>query len=178
MFDNMLMKKEMQVLARVCSSNSISVIDLDKLTYQSNLIEVNRLVSLGLIEPTEDNKYQVSKVFKAQYLSSDYRCRQEKKWIMQYRKTNNSKIYHQSDSWFMAFAPVFVCIVIGEIIVNIMTVPAFDAALSTLHYDEWLLIRTLLFIPMVALNLVIIYPVFKIITPNVKLQYIDECEDI
>ena len=178
LFKRYLMKKDMQVLARICSTTSISVIDLDALTHQSNLNEVSRLVTLGYIEHTSDNKYQVSKTFKAQFLSTDYKCAQEKKWITKYRKTNNSKIYQKSNSWFMAFAPVFVCIVIGEIIVNIMTIPAFDATLSTLHYDEWLLIRTLLFIPMVALNLVVIYPVFKIITPNVKLQYIDECEDI
>ena len=177
-YNKRLMKQEIDALAHVCSTTSISVIDLDQLTHTSNLTKINHLLAKGLIEVNEKQEYQVSSMFKCQFLSTDYKCAQEKKWIKQYLITKNSKVYNKSDSWFMAFAPVFVCIVIGEIIVNIMTVPAFDAALSTLNYNEWLLIRTLLFIPMVALNLLIIYPVFKIITPNVKLQYIDECEDI
>lgn len=91
-------------------------------------------------------------------------------WIYMYKLKKNPSM----KKWYMNFAPVFVTIIITEIIINIVMMPYFDSIISPLSYDAWFMIRLGLFIPMVLLNVVIIYPVYSIIKPNMRYKYEDE----
>lgn len=91
-------------------------------------------------------------------------------WIYIYKLKKNPNM----KKWYMNFAPVFVTIIITEIIINIVMMPYFDSIISPLSYDAWFMIRLALFIPMVILNVVIVYPVYSIIKPNMKYKYEDE----
>ena len=53
--------------------------------------------------------------------------------------------------------------------INVIMMPTFDAQLSSIKYNEWLIIRSLLFIPEVIFNCAIILPIYKIAI--VKLDY-------
>ncbi len=77
-------------------------------------------------------------------------------------------------NWFVIFAPVFMTIILSEIVCNIMIIPVFDEMLSPLNYSTWLAIRLLLFIPMVLINIAIILPIYIIINKNVTYNYEDD----
>lgn len=87
---------------------------------------------------------------------------------------NCKKKKKEPRNWYKTFAPVFVLILISELIVNILFMPAFDCTISPLPYEAWLAIRILLYAPMVALNLVVILPVYKIVSPLLKYKYEDD----
>lgn len=81
--------------------------------------------------------------------------------------------------WYHYFAPVFVLILITEVVINVVFMPVFDATISPLGYQAWLAIRLLLLSPMIIINLVIILPVYKIVNPLIKYKYEDELvEDV
>ncbi len=88
--------------------------------------------------------------------------------VAQKRKNENAK------DWFKYFGPVFIMIMISEVVVNVIFMPVFDGTLSPLPYQVWLAIRLLLLGPMILLNVVIILPVYKIINPLMKYSYEDE----
>lgn len=77
-------------------------------------------------------------------------------------------------NWYLTFIPILITILLTELIVNVIMMPAFDASISTLSYEIWFCIRLLLLVPMILLNLVIIYPVFKIVTPLIRYDYENE----
>lgn len=74
-------------------------------------------------------------------------------------------------NYYVNFCLVLICVTVCEMFINVLMMPAFDADLSTLTYDDWLLIRLLLFVPMVIFNFIIIYPVYTIVWPLVKWDY-------
>ncbi|MGL4948042.1 MAG: hypothetical protein ACRC42_01510 [Mycoplasma sp.] len=76
-----------------------------------------------------------------------------------------------SKPWFKSFAPVFITILITEIVINVVIMPFFDAQVSTLGYEAWVAIRLALLIPMVLLNCIVIIPVFKIVNPILTYRY-------
>lgn len=80
----------------------------------------------------------------------------------------------QKGNWFVVFTPVLVTILLTEAVVNLLMMPSFDAELSSLKYTQWLSIRAALFPFMVVLNLMIIYPIFKIVVPLIKYEYEDD----
>jgi len=84
------------------------------------------------------------------------------------------KKYPKKENWFLKFIPVLIVIVLSEILINVLMMPAFDATISTLGYNAWFTIRVLLLIPSVLLNIAIIFPIFKVIGPIVKYNYEDE----
>lgn len=96
-------------------------------------------------------------------------------WICyMFQRILNKSTKKNDSKWYITFIPVFVTIVITELIVNVIMMPAFDASISTLTYEVWFCIRLLMFVPMVLLNLAIIYPVFRIVTPLIKYNYEEE----
>lgn len=92
-------------------------------------------------------------------------------FIYLYQKKRNPQ---KSINWFNTFAPVLVAIILSEAIVDVIMMPSFDAQLSSLNYEQWISIRTILFIPMVVLNVVVIYPIFKIVVPMINYDYSKE----
>lgn len=95
-------------------------------------------------------------------------------WLCYFIYSYQKKKKPEMKDWFKSFAPVYVIIIVTEVIVNIIFMPIFDASVSPLNYQIWLTIRLLLFVPMVLLNIVIILPVYKIINPIVKYNYESE----
>lgn len=77
-------------------------------------------------------------------------------------------------NYYTNFCLVLICVMICELIINVLMMPAFDADISTLKYGDWLTIRLLLFFPMIIFNFLIIYPVYTIVWPLVKWDYKEE----
>lgn len=82
------------------------------------------------------------------------------------------------NSWFrkhiITFTAVVTLVFLSEIFVNIFMLPVFDADISTLTYFQWIAIRSLLFVPMVIFNILVIWPIFEIVNPLVKYNYTDD----
>ncbi len=96
-------------------------------------------------------------------------------WIAYFVHQYRIKVKKLPDKgWFNAFAPVLITVIISEAVINVLMMPSFDAEISSLNYDAWISIRTILFIPMVVLNIAIIYPIFKIVVPLIKYNYQDD----
>ncbi len=74
----------------------------------------------------------------------------------------------------MTFIAVITLVFLTEIFVNVFMLPVFDADLSTLSYFQWIAIRSLLFVPMVIFNIFVIWPIFEIVKPLVKYDYMDD----
>lgn len=87
---------------------------------------------------------------------------------------NKKQIKKIDNDYFINFCLVLICSTVAEIIVNVILMPAFDADLSTLGYDNWFTIRLLLCCPMIVFNFFIIYPVYTIVWPLVKWDYKQE----
>ena len=78
---------------------------------------------------------------------------------------------------FSSFCPTIVCVLSTELLINVLMMPSFDADLSTLSYMDWFLIRLLIFIPMIFVNMIVIFPVYIIVSPLVKWDYRKEMYD-
>ncbi len=76
--------------------------------------------------------------------------------------------------WYRVFAPVLTTVMITEIAINVFMMPSFDASLTGLQYSQWVSLRIAALIPMVILNMLVIYPVFKIVVPLVTYNYEDD----
>lgn len=85
------------------------------------------------------------------------------------KKKNNKLKEKKSNEFFLIFVIVLVASVICNVMINVIMMPTFDAQLSSIKYNEWLIIRSLLFIPEVIFNCAIILPIYKIAI--VKLDY-------
>lgn len=93
-------------------------------------------------------------------------------WIaLSIYKAMKKKHPEKKIDWFNAFAPVLVTIILSGAIVDVLMMPSFDAQISSLNYEQWISIRVVLFIPMVVLNLIVIYPIFKIVVPLIHYDY-------
>ena len=174
-YKNVLDKKTINVLSLVASTNSISSNEINHYFRSNNNHEISQLITKNYIE-FKNNRYQLTKQFIKSLIANDYISHYEKVSIRKYERTKKYKMLAPGNMWFMSFISVFVCIVISELMVNVLMIPAYDAIVSTLPYETWLLIRILLFIPMIIINLVVIFPIFKIITPNVNLSITDDIE--
>lgn len=82
-------------------------------------------------------------------------------------------------NYYIDFCFVLIAAITNELLINVLLMPSFDADLSTIGYDTWFLIRIFIFIPMIIANILIIYPVYTLITPLIKWDYQKEMlEDI
>ncbi len=95
-------------------------------------------------------------------------------WICYTIQTIQDKKNKKKWTWFNSFIPVLVASIMCELVVNILMLPSFDAELSTIPYQQWVVIRSLLLIPMTVLNVVIIFPIFKIVVPLINYDYTKE----
>lgn len=162
-----------KVLSLISSTDGIDSTAINEYYACDLTHNIEELVTLNLIDK-KDNKYSLSNTFNTSLLSCEKRGMFERIWEKRYQLSKKTKFFSGQKKWFMSFMPVFVCIVLSELVVNIVMIPSYDAMLSTLPYETWLLIRILLFVPMVLINLIIIFPIFKIITPNVNIQITDD----
>lgn len=104
-------------------------------------------------------------------------------WIGLYfynkRIRNNNKMLTQRQiinkkTWYFNFSMILTCAIATDALINVLMMPKFDAELSSLLYEQWIAIRGVLFIPEVILNMLIIFPIFKIITPLINYDYHSE----
>ncbi|MDE5617629.1 MAG: hypothetical protein K2I36_02160 [Ureaplasma sp.] len=89
--------------------------------------------------------------------------------IIKRKKTVNKIKEKKMNEFYLTFITVLVASVICNVMINVIMMPTFDAQLSSIKYNEWLIIRSLLFIPEVVFNCAIILPIYKIAI--VKLDY-------
>ena len=93
-------------------------------------------------------------------------------------KTNNRLLTQRQifnkKSWYFIFSMILTCAIVTDALINVLMMPKFDAQLSSLTYEQWIGIRCVLFIPEVILNMLIIFPIFKIITPLINYDYHSE----
>ncbi len=92
-----LTKEEMQVLARICSTDTITLNELNDIFHHNIANVLERLILLSLVNINKDNTYQVSKQFTVQFLSSDYKSKQEKKYLAHYKKYYQAQI--EANQW-------------------------------------------------------------------------------
>lgn len=95
-------------------------------------------------------------------------------WISYFIQNHNRKkqqLLSQQSNWYSTFTTVLVAVVVCDALVNVLMMPSFDAQLSSLGYVEWIAIRSVIFIPEILLNLLIIFPIFKIVVPLVNYDY-------
>ncbi|MDR3330341.1 MAG: hypothetical protein LBS76_03610 [Mycoplasmataceae bacterium] len=71
------------------------------------------------------------------------------------------------------FVPVLVTILIGETLVSTFILPEIDATFTPGYY-MWLGTRILLLSIMIPLNIAVIYPVYRIVCPAMKYNYVDD----
>lgn len=95
-------------------------------------------------------------------------------WVVYAFYLLREKKKKNKNNWYISFAPIFILIIISEVIVNLIFMPVFDANISPLPYQSWLFIRLLLYVPMVIINLIVILPVYKVIKPLMKYRYEDD----
>ena len=95
-------------------------------------------------------------------------------WLCYFINRYQLKKNPDKKDWFIYFAPVFIVVMVTEVVVNVVFMPTFDATISPLGYQAWLAIRLLLLCPMILLNVIIILPIYKIINPLMKYKYEDE----
>lgn len=100
---------------------------------------------------------------------------EKRKYFSQNGNPNRKK--KQKSDKFIAFCATITCVVITEMFVNVFAMPHFDAEVTSLGPTEWLAIRSVLFIPMIFLNMFIIYPVYTIVTPLVTYDYEKELSE-
>lgn len=113
-------------------------------------------------------------------------------WILylfsnKYRKWRNQIFFVKKEkekinkkpikSYFNNLCLILMCSLVTEVFINVLLMPSFDADLSTLGYDNWFLIRVVLFIPMIIFNFIIIYPVYVVISPIIKWDYRKELSE-
>lgn len=75
------------------------------------------------------------------------------------------------NNWIDTFIPVLSLAIISQIISNCILLPYFDINFSTFGFDYWLAFRTILFIPLLIFNLLIIFPTYKIVSKLVQYDY-------
>lgn len=77
------------------------------------------------------------------------------------------------------FVSVFLCIVACENLIGTVLVPSFDVQFSALPLGYWLSVRLISMIPSILLNFAVLYPIYKIIVPTMKYNYMsDTSEDL
>jgi hypothetical protein len=68
-------------------------------------------------------------------------------------------------------------IMFGEALISIFILPEFDTLFSVPGHDiynMWLGLRSILLIFTIPLNIAIVYPVYRIVCPAMKYNYIDD----
>lgn len=89
----------------------------------------------------------------------------------QIKKQKSFGLVNSKSNWYPTFVVVLVAVVICDALINVLMMPSFDAQLSSLGYVQWVAIRAVIFIPEILLNLLIIFPIFKIVVPLINYDY-------
>jgi hypothetical protein len=71
------------------------------------------------------------------------------------------------------FVPVLVTILVSETLISTFILPEIDATFTPGYY-MWLGTRIIVLSVMVPLNIAVIYPVYRIVCPAMKYNYIDD----
>lgn len=91
------------------------------------------------------------------------------------KETKLIKLY----DWHSSIMIVLVISIVTDSLINLLIMPSFDAELSTIKYSEWVLLRSIIFIPEVIFNCLIMVPIYKIVHPIINYNYKDDLlEDI
>ncbi len=73
--------------------------------------------------------------------------------------------------WFNYFAPVLITVFSCEAIVEILIMPVFDLDFSIFSYDYWFTFRLVMFVFMSPINVLIIFPIYRIVCPSMRYNY-------
>lgn len=87
------------------------------------------------------------------------------------KRLKETAIESKRTNWFSYFAPVLAVILLSEGVIEIIFLPAFDVDFSVFPFDYWLAFRSVMFSIMFVLNLLIIYPVYRIVCPAMHYKY-------
>ncbi len=129
------------------------------------------------IAPIKRYKHKLMRRHNKQFVADkhiNWVCKTEKK--RQLALGNLKRISKKIDFdkitiWFNYFAPVLVTVFTCEAIVEILIMPVFDLEFSTLPYDYWFVFRLLMLCFMIPINIIIIFPIYRIVSPSMKYDY-------
>jgi hypothetical protein len=91
-----------------------------------------------------------------------------KKQIMESNDRNN---------WLSYFVPVLTMTIFGESLISTFILPEFDVLFSPGGkdlYNMWLGLRTVVLAIAIPLNVAVVYPVYRIVSPTMKYNYMDD----
>lgn len=129
------------------------------------------------IAPIEKYKHKLMRKHNSQAVADkhiDWVCKTEKKRQLALNDLNkiSKKIdFDKITVWFHYFAPVLVTVITCEAIVEVLIMPVFDLDFSTLPYDYWFAFRLLMLCFMTPINIIIIFPIYRIVSPSMKYDY-------
>jgi hypothetical protein len=89
-------------------------------------------------------------------------------------KQQNEK---EKKNWLTFFAPVLIMILFGEALISVFILPEFDVMFSVPSpdmYNMWLGLRSVMLLFTIPLNIAIVYPVYRIVCPAMKYNYMDD----
>lgn len=69
---------------------------------------------------------------------------------------------------------VLVVSIVCNSLINVLILPSFDAQLSSIRYNDWLVLRSMLFIPEVTFNCFVIIPIYNIALKIINYNYHDD----
>ncbi|MDQ0513672.1 hypothetical protein J2Z62_000110 [Mycoplasmoides fastidiosum] len=101
--------------------------------------------------------------------------------LAKYGKINVNMVGHNTSerNWYMIFIASLTINLISQISVDIFLLPIFDITTSTFPYNQWLILRFLLALPMLVFNTAIVFLVASTILPIIKYDYVqDMIEDL
>ncbi len=110
-------------------------------------------------------------------------------WIVYFLNFNKQHHKHNSiitetkaakkNDLYSSIIIVLVVSVMCNSIINMLILPSFDAQLSSIRYEEWVVLRSIVFIPEVIFNCCVIIPIYNIVVPIINYNYHDDLlEDI
>lgn len=74
--------------------------------------------------------------------------------------------------WFVCLMHVITITTCVETVVSIILMPLFDQQMGgAMPLDYWIVFRTFMFIPVVLINMLILFPIYKVILPMFKYNY-------
>ncbi len=79
--------------------------------------------------------------------------------------------FNKTTLWFNYFAPVFVTVFACEAVVEVFIMPVFDIDVSALPYDYWFAFRLFMLTIMIPINILVIFPIYRIVCPSMKYNY-------
>lgn len=94
-----------------------------------------------------------------------------------YLNQRKQHIENNQKNWLTFFAPVLIMILFGEALISVFILPEFDVMFSIPSpdmYNMWLGVRSVMLLITIPLNIAVIYPVYRIVCPAMKYNYMDD----